>query len=449
MPSLRHVGFCALAGSISLVVAPAATGGVAILDDDPATLAAAAGPQPGGLPGVAGDARVLQLATDPPILPASRQMASVRSRDLLGLGPEAMAGVLRSAIASSGARRALVDDLGAEFRGREGTALAAALDRLAGERLVTAKGSEALSRRVHLSVPQPAALLLGPDWAGARLALTRAGGAWLRTSPAWTPAQWATWPSETGRLLARGGSSAARAHVVFGGGDQEVAWGLARTGSACRVLLNGPGGRRLGASVTAFVTELRRTFRPSRLDVPAGCTPGAALSDASARALEGVAAREPAGLGLATAVVSPPLVAGQPAQLVVQLGQDPLGLAAAAGLTPEQLWSAGALVLETRAPGVVARSVVDGDGSARVDFTPAAPGSVTMTLQVTHAVADRMAGAPPGGAAEVAVALRRVGATALIDRVVAAPGAWRIDLALAPPEGLPGDPLATVIAPPA
>jgi hypothetical protein len=137
-------------------------------------------------------------------------------------------------------------------------------------------------------------------------------------------------------------------------------------------------------------------------------------------------------------------VAGEPAQVTLQLGADPLGLAAGFGLTPEAAWEALGEVVQVRGPGVAIDVPVGGDGSAALSFTPTAPGPVTMRIVfgapgVTAALGapgDLVAplGATPGGAP-------------LLARVVADPDGWSLGIPLAPTDGAVGDPVLVIVPP--
>ncbi|WP_217921488.1 hypothetical protein [Miltoncostaea oceani] len=446
MRPLRALGLCALAGAVGLATASTATARVSILDDDPEAIARAVQPQPDGSPGLGAADGILQVNTKPPVLGARQRVVRLPADDLVGRTPSRMAAYIRAAIKGAGSQRTIIDELGPAFRGRNGDNLAAALAILADEATSDAI-EESRARRVHVYVPAAGDLLTGADWAGARLAMARAGGVWLRTSPssgAWTGAQWQTWPAEMARLLAATGSSGSRVHVVLAG-DQAAAWRAARTGAACPVLGNGPGAQRLGAAMTAFVAEFRRAMPAPGADGPAACLTGPVVPDAGAAALEAAATRP--GLEIAPLGI-PPLVAGEPAQLTVQVGSDPFGLAAASGLAPEDVWGSKAAYVRLTAPGTVTAASVDGDGAARFSFVPSAPGPVTAVLVLTAPIADRMARARTGVSADLLGPLRRVGATVLPPRAVAAPGAWSVTVPIAPAGGAPGDPLAQVIAPP-
>ena len=441
-PGLVSLGLIALA--IGAVMPGSALARSTLLDDDAATLQAMLADRPDGTPGLRVLDGLYQVTTTPAPLPIGRRVPRVASTggsatapSLVGQGPEGMAAILASQILASRSGRVLVDDLGPEFRGAEGDDLAAALGILAGE---------GLARGVNFSVPSPGALLTDPAWAGARLAAVRAGGVWLTTAR-WTPAQWLTWPSETANRLATSGSARNRAHVTIGAGDQTAIWTRARAGSACAVLANGPGGEHLGSSAGAFVAQFRRTF-PAVEDSKtpaAGCTAVKTLSDSGARALDAAAADEGTGLEIpAGGLVTPPLAVGEPAQVTVQLGPDPLGLAAGIGVTSDNLWLAARAVVTARGAGVASEAQVAGDGSVTLRFTPTQPGTIALRLVMPGAAVSRALGGPT----EIVGPLRAARASAaLITGIVASPDAWELDIPLMNPGQSPGSGVIEVIAP--
>lgn len=452
------LGVLALAGSAVAGTVGPATPRITVLDDDAATIARAIAPRPGGGSGLRLDDTLFQLPSTPPVLPGSRQAArlsggasTASAPSLLGRGPAGMAELLRDRVRRSGAHRVFVDDIGASFAGKDGDDLAQALTILSKER--PAYAPLGVSRRVHLYVSAPGPLLSDPAWAGARAAIVRSGGVWLKTfagGTAWNAAQWLAWPAEAQSQLAAGGSLRGRVHVVFTGGvPQAAAWSLGRAGSACEVLGNGPAGYRLGADVDAFVAEFRRTLPITAVskEPVVGCTGAPALSASGARGLDAAAALEATGLTIPPGgLVTPPLSAGEPAQLTLQLGADPLGLAAALGVSAEDFWTAAQARLEVRGPGIATDVTVEGDGAARLEFTPDAPGPVTMRIVVSEGALDRILGGEPELVAPLHAA--KVSA-ALIRRVVADPSGWRLSIPLVHPGGAPGSPVLVIVAPPA
>ncbi len=433
-----------LALGIGAAVPGSALARSTLLDDDAGTLRAIMADRPDGSPGLRVLDGLYQADTTPAPLPPGRRVprvastgGSAASPSLVGRGPKGMAAILASQILSSRSGRVLVDDLGPEFRGAEGDDLAVALGILAGR---------GLARGVNFSVPSPGPLLTDPAWAGARLAAARAGGIWLTTTR-WTPAQWLTWPSETANRLARSGSARSRAHVSIGAGDQAAIWTRARAGSACAVLANGPGGVRLGASADAFVAQFRRTF-PAVDDSKtpaAGCTAVKNLSESGARALNAAAADEGTGLEIPVGgLVTPPLAVGEPAQVTVQLGPDPLGLAAGIGVSSEGFWLAARAVVTARGAGVASEAQIAGDGSVTLRFTPTQAGTIALRLVMPGSAVSRALGGPT----EIVGPLRaaRAGA-ALIAGVVASPDAWELDIPLMNPGQAPGSGSIEVVAP--
>lgn len=439
-PRLARLGLVALA--VGAAVPGTAAARSTLLDDDAATIQRIVADRPDGTPGLRVLDGLYQATTTPPVLPRGRRVPRVLSvagppgvPSLVGRGAAGMAAILGSQILASRSGRVLVDELGPEFRGSQGDDLAAALAILA---------RDGLARGVNFTVPNTAAFLTDPAWSGARLAAVRAGGVWLATTR-WSSAGWLTWPSEVALRFASGGSARNRVHVSIGAGDQAAIWNRARSGSACGVLANGPGGTGLGASVDGFVTQFRRTF-PAIDDAKspaAGCTAVNTLSDRAARALNGAALDEGSGLEIPLGgLVTPPLQAGQPAQVSVQLGADPLGLAAALGVSSEDFWQAARAVVTARGAGVAAEAEVTGDGSVALQFTPTGAGSITLRLVVPGAAFARALGGPT----EIVGPLRAVRASsALITQIVASPDAWELDIPLMNPGQTPGSGAIEVI----
>jgi hypothetical protein len=226
-------------------------------------------------------------------------------------------------------------------------------------------------------------------------------------------------------------------------GDQRALWTWARTGSACATLRNGPGAYRLGAGMDAFAQEFRRAF-PSK-SAFAGCTAAPVLPRAGASALVASAGREATGLAIPPGgLVTPPLVAGEPAQVTLQLGDDPLGLAAGLGLDPEATWEALGVVVQVRGPGFALDVPIGGDGSAPLAFTPTAPGPVTMRIVFGSPGVMAALGGPGDMVASLAAT---AGGAPLLSRVVADPDAWSLTIPLAPTGGAVGDPVLVIVPP--
>lgn len=393
--------------------------------------------------GLGPDDMLYQARSDAPVLPAARRWATIDGSELLPLSAGEMAARLREAIISAPGHAVVIDDLGPDWEGAPATTLAAALGELGKSGAAHVRGP--LARRVHIFVaPDAGRVLTGAGFAGIRATMGRVGGAWLKTT-GWTPADWLTWPAETVRMLRTRGLGSARAHLLFTPGDQSAAWSLARTGSACTLLSSGPGTYGLGDAVPAWAAEFRRAF-PRWQKEASGCVGAPALPAAAASALAAAAAAEGTGIAIAPGgLVTPPLVAGAPAQVTLQLGPDPLGLAAGLGRTPEAVWTALGAVVQVRGPGVALDVPVGGDSSAPIAFTPSAPGPVTMTLVIRAAGIGRAL----GGTGDLVDALAAApGGDALLPRIVADPDGWTLALALRPSGGAPGDPALTVVPAP-
>ena len=407
-PSTRLVALGAAVVATALAAGPAAAR-VTILDDDAPTIRRALAA------GMRTSDGLYQAPTKPAVLARSRQIGEIDGSRLLGRGSGGMAGLLRAVIDSSGAHQVIVDDVGPAFSGRQGDDLAAALASL--ERQTAPYAPGRLGRRVSLYVSADAGVVLtDPALGGLRTAMGRASGLWLKTSGAagaWTPAQWLAWPSETARQLTARGVSPTRVHVMLSGGDQATLWQRARTGSACTTLGNGPGGYRLDGSVDAFVAQYRLSFpHPATDKSPAvGCVGAPAPSPAGAAGLVAAAGHEAAGLAIPPGgLVTPPLVAGEPAQVTLQLGADPLGLAAALGVSEEALWIALEGVVQVRGAGVALDAPIGGDGAAPLEFTPTVPGPVTMRLVLKGSGVSTVLGGPADLVAPLGAApLRRRG----------------------------------------
>jgi hypothetical protein len=432
-----RVAAVAVAIAATLAIAAPAAARSTLLDDDaPAVrraLAAGLRTSTDNLWGTAGAAEVLG---------PTREVAAVRAAELDGRTPAAMATVLRAAVARAGGHYAFVDDVGDTLAGADGAALASALATLEKETGGYGAGLT-LARRVHLvAAPTAGGILTSPAQAGLRTAIGRSGGLWLKPT-GWTAQQWLTWPVEASRQAASRGLAASRVHVMLTPGDQRALWGSARTGSACATLRNGPGAYRLGAGMDAFAQEFRRAF-PSKFTF-AGCTAAPVLPRPGASALVASAAREATGLEIPPGgLVTPPLVAGEPAQVTLQLGADPLGLAAGLGLDPQAAWEALGVVVQVRGPGVAIDVPIGGDGSAPLTFTPTAPGPVTMRIAFGSPGVQAALGGPADMVASLAAT---AGGAPFLSRVVAEPDAWSLTIPLAPTGGAVGEPVLVIVPP--
>ena len=144
-------------------------------------------------------------------------------------------------------------------------------------------------------------------------------------------------------------------------------------------------------------------------------------------------------------LVTPPLVAGEPAQVTLQLGADPLGLAAGLGVTPEEAWRAFGVVVQVRGPGVALDAPIGGDGSAPLAVHPHRPGPGVDAhrregRRGLHGARRRRPtwssrSPPPPFSAP------------LLARVVADPDRWSLTIPLVPTGGSVGDPVLVIVPP--
>ena len=176
-----------------------------------------------------------------------------------------------------------------------------------------------------------------------------------------------------------------------------------------------------------------------------GCTVAPRLPKPGASALVTSWSRETTGLQIPPGgLVTPPLVAGEPAQVTLQLGADPLGLAAGLGVTPEAAWKAFGVVVQVRGPGVALDVPIGGDGSAALEFTPTSPGPVSMRIVVKGSGVSTALGAP-------ADLVQPLASTSfggpLLGRVVADPDRWSLTIPLVPTGGSVGAPVLVIVPP--
>lgn len=426
-----------------LAFAPAAAAEVVLYESGP-TISAMTGPQPGGVPGLVAADDLYQVAGEP-ALPADRVMQRITGAELVGRSAWSMERLLYRHIVASDARLVIIDELGPAFRGSAGSRLATAMDLLRSRRTSKVKGD--LSRRVHVYVQLAGADPTRKDYSGVRRVIAHAGGVWIKafagTGAAWSEDQWRTLPPlVAGFASAWGGSG--RVHLAFGPGDQARAWDLARGAASCDVLLNGPGTYAVGADAPAFVAEVRRLFvEPGAR--PLDCAAPDEVPEAIGRALLSAYAAEATGSELAPAPASPPLPAGEPAQLAITLTADPLGLAAAFGIPPEEMWARAGFRVQVTGAGTTADAPIEGDGSARLLIRPTLAGSLRATLVVRGASLLALLGPD----VRLVPTLRRIGGDpALLDRVTADPAGWSLAVPVQPAGTAPGSPVAEVIAAP-
>ena len=424
----------------TLAIAAPAAARTTLLDDDAPVLrrALAAGLQ------VSGD-DLFQIRVGQAVFGPGREVESVPASSLLGRSPSGMAAALRKAVADASGHSAIIDEIGAAFRGADGDALAAAITSLAGEPSPYPGGGTIAGRVQIYLASDGGPLLSDPATLRLRTALGRSGGLWMKTR-GWTSAEWLTWPAEAQRQ-ASALKGARRVHVAMVAGDQAAQWTRAKNGSACAVLGNGPGAYRVRDSIEAFTAQYRSAFRQpaSAKAGVTGCTAAPLLPRPGASALVASWGRETTGLPIPPGgLVTPPLVAGEPAQVTLQLGADPLGLAAGLGVTPEEAWRAFGVVVQVRGPGVALDAPIGGDGSAPLQFTPTAPGPVSMRIVVKGAGVSTALGAPADLVQPLA---STVFSAPLLARVVADPDRWSLTIPLVPTGGSVGDPVLVIVPP--
>ncbi len=434
--------FAAVALSIAatLAIAAPAAARSSLLDDDAPVLrrALSAGLQ------VSND-DLFQIRTGDAVFGPGRELESVPGSALLGRSPTAIAALLRKAVGDASGHAAIIDEIGNPFRDGDGDALAAALTTLAGENAPYPGGGTMAGRIQIYLASEGGPLLADPATLRLRTALGRSGGVWMKTR-GWTALEWLTWPAETQRQasVTRG---AGRVHVAMVAGDQPSQWARAKNGSACAALGNGPGAYRVRDSIEAFTAQYRSAFRQpaSAKAGVTGCTTAPLLPRPGATALVTSWGRETTGLPIPPGgLVTPPLVAGEPAQVTLQLGADPLGLAAGLGVTPEAAWKALAVVVQVRGPGVALDAPIAGDGSAALAFTPTAPGPVSMRIVVQGSGVSTALGAP----SDLVQPLASTPFSApLLSRVVTDPDHWTLTIPLVPTGGSVGDPVLVIVPP--
>ena len=148
------------------------------------------------------------------------------------------------------------------------------------------------------------------------------------------------------------------------------------------------------AAVGALAPSAHAAIPPPGGDLTAGVGAVAVqLQQSPADPLADVLIRARAGVAIPPGAIDPPfLPARRPAQVLLRLGPDPLGLAAALRVDAAGFWAtAGGVVIAT-GPGVSARGRIGADGSARVSFTPTAPGGIRMRMYVPGKSIERAKG---------------------------------------------------------
>jgi hypothetical protein len=153
---------------------------------------------------------------------------------------------------------------------------------------------------------------------------------------------------------------------------------------------------------------------------PATCGTSKKPGPPKSPAIAEILASARAGVSLQPGAIEPPAATvGRPAQILVRLGADPLGVAAAAGADPQEFWGTAGATVSAAGAGFSARAWLQADGTARLSFTPPQAGPVRMSLYVPGDSIQRALGICP---------IRR----------------WGVHSSLVPPGGAPGDPVMEV-----
>lgn len=360
-----------------------------------------------GEPGLSQFDQAFQQQPTKRLLPGSQQAWKVSGNrgsratpTLIGRGAVGMANLLRDRVRRSGAHIVFVDELGSRFRGNQGNDLGKAMGQLAGEASIVE--GKSVAERVHIYVPNVSVLMAQPqEWAGSWDALLRAGGVWIeayRRSAPWTAEQWLNWPGAFAREFVARGGDPNRLHLLINGQNQADQWGYARMGDACGILANGPGAYQTQGAIRDWVTEFRRTFgeadAPAEGPSPIQCTPAPQVEPGTAQALAQVFSGQDTGAELSLgALGSPRLFVGIRNPLRVKLGRDPLGLAAALGVDPEDFWSRAGAVVRADGQGWKATARLR-NGVAKLKVLPTAEGPVKLRLIVRGSSINRALGGP-------------------------------------------------------
>ncbi|HSJ74294.1 MAG TPA: hypothetical protein VK904_08250 [Miltoncostaeaceae bacterium] len=183
--------------------------------------------------------------------------------------------------------------------------------------------------------------------------------------------------------------------------------------------------RRLWAAHITVAAALLGALVPAAQAAKAGPSP--ATCEGSKKAgpprsdvVGAILAAARAGVEVPPGAIDPPaLTVGRPAQVLVRLGPDPLGIAAAVGADPKEFWGSARATLSAAGPGFAARAWLGADGAAQLSLTPPEAGSVRMRMYV------------PGRAIERALGL-------------CSTARWGVDSALVAPGQAPGGPVLEV-----
>jgi hypothetical protein len=138
-----------------------------------------------------------------------------------------------------------------------------------------------------------------------------------------------------------------------------------------------------GAVPAALAQSPKPAPQPKPAPSPAPCTPWSKLDPATAAEVGKILARARSGVVVPPGAIDPPaLTVGRPAQVRVDLGPDPLAIAAALDVDSEAFWGSARATVTATGPGLVSRGAIQADGRARLSLTPPKAGSVWMRMYV-------------------------------------------------------------------
>jgi hypothetical protein len=336
------------------------------------------------------------------VLAPSRQAWKVSGRGpsratpgLRGRSVNSMVSLLRDRIARSGGRLVFIDEAGLALHSnpQDVTNLAAALEILSLQTLPQT-GSQPLNERVHVYVQGVPAPLVRPDrWEATWRVLALAGGVWWQaytSNRSWNEAEWATWANLIQRNLNERGGDLSRLRWVFRH-DPRVPvadqFAKALRAPACWPLANGVGVWRIGPESVPF----REGWR-AIADGLAPCVPSPSPEHAQAVALDRVTGLE-AGAALGDGMFTlgahgaERLPAGAvpnrvPVRVRLDLGPDPLGIAAGLGVDPATFWPAAGATIRAAGAGVNARWALVPGRPLDVYLLPERRGVINLTLKL-------------------------------------------------------------------
>lgn len=417
--------------------AASAAARMTILYDVPSSVEAIVGAQPDGSAGLSVDDGLYQQVAGP--LPADRRAGALTAGtgtpavpSIRGLPPAQIADLARSQVDGAGGRIAFLD-LGPQFDpfGPDAESLHQAMVILAATAF---PGGGTYADRLHMYVngltdiatPAPGDVF----WA----AMARAGGIWLQAydgQAQWSDEHWLAWPRALRDGLVARGMDPARLHVIVRGPGQADIWRRFRTGAACALLANGPGGYRI-EDQAGFVREFRATFGATPAPVgpsAIACEPAPVLSAPAAARLANVFALATTGTPLNRRQL--PLRLIRPGRITLvrlALGPDPAGLAATLGVAPSAFWSSANARVAATGPGVDTSAAVGADGSVALGMHPSGDGPIALRLTLDGLPIRRSLGPPVDLPLSLAAHHARVGP--MLARVANRPTSWGMSIPL-------------------